>query len=269
LYFDSHAHFGEDFRSQLDRACAANLAGLLAVGGGHELNAFAAAAARHAPGFAHLAIGWDRSHAQKLSPEAAAEALVAESELCHEAGIPLSAVGEIGLDYHYEGESAAKQRDLFERQVALAAQWRLPVVVHSREADADTLAILKSAGSRELSSQGRLGVLHCYTGDEHFAESLMELGMCISFSGIVTFRNADPLRAVAKTIPWERLLIETDCPYLTPVPLRGRPNEPAYVPHVAACLAAVRAVEQEEVALRTLQTATHLFNVPRGTRSAK
>lgn len=263
MWFDSHAHFLEAPDSVLRRAREAGLSGLLAVGGTGELNAGALAAARLAPGFAHLALGWDRSQATKgTGPDAAVDQLLVESEHCRVAGIPLVAIGEIGLDYHYDAASAFAQRALFERQVALAAEWRLPVVVHSRDADADTLAILRSAGSRALATQGRLGVLHCFTGEAAFAEAVLEAGLCVSFSGIVTFRNADALRGVARQVPEERLLVETDCPYLTPVPLRGQPNEPAFVSHVARCLAKVRAMDEGRLAAVTAANACRLFSVP-------
>lgn len=260
MYFDSHAHFAADgVAGPLDRAREAGLAGVLAVGGSDELNAGAVAAARHARGFVRLALGWDRSHADRFEPDAAAARLVAESARCRDEGLALAAVGETGLDYHYEPHAAATQRALFERQVALAAEWRLPVVVHSREADADTLAILRAVGSPALAAEGRLGVLHCFTGGRAFADALVELGMCVSFSGIVTFRNADALREVARHVPADRLLVETDCPYLTPVPLRGRPNEPAFVAHVGRCLAVARCVGEAELATATTAAARRLF----------
>jgi TatD DNase family protein len=259
MFFDSHAHFAGDPAAPLARAQAEGLVGLLAVGGSAELNAGALAAARHSPGFVRLALGWDRSHAARLSPESAAEGLAAESARCRAEAIALAAIGETGLDYHHDRETAAAQRALFERQVLLASEWELPLVVHSREADADTLAILRSAGNRALAAVGRLGVLHCFTGDLAFAEAVMDAGLCVSFSGIVTFRNADALRDVARHIPDDRLLIETDCPYLTPVPLRGQPNEPAFVKHVARCLATVRGVDEAQIAVATKATARRLF----------
>jgi TatD DNase family protein len=180
---------------------------------------------------------------------------------------PLSAVGEIGLDAHYGvPEDAPVQRALFERQVTLAAEWGLPVVVHCREAESAVLEVLRSAGSKELAGQGRLGVLHCFVGDADFARAVLDLGMMVSFSGILTFRNADALRAVAKTIPRDRLLIETDSPYLAPVPFRGKVNEPAYVEHTLRRLAEVRSESEETLAAATCANARRLFDTPSGDR---
>ncbi len=261
-WFDSHAHFDiADIADPIERACNAGLAGILAVGGSEELNYAALEAARAAPDFVSLSLGWDRSQAEVITPAQVREQLVAESGHCHQNGIKLAAIGETGLDYHYESDTAPAQRRLFESQVELAGELGLPVVVHSREADADTLAILRNSGSAALASKGRLGVLHCFTGDREFAEKLLELGLCISFSGIVTFRNADPLREVARMIPGARLLVETDSPYLAPVPLRGRTNEPAFVSHVGQCLADVRNETPESLAHQTTENARHLFGL--------
>jgi len=261
-WFDSHAHFdAADIDAPIARARAAGLTGLLAVGGNAELNTAALAALQAAPDFVSLALGWDRSQTDTIAPAQVHQKLVAESRLCPRDSKGLVAIGEIGLDYHYEADSAPAQRRLFERQIELAGEMGLPVVVHSREADADTLAILRQSGSATLAAAGCLGVLHCFTGNREFAEKLLELGLCISFSGIVTFRNADPLREVARTIPAERLLVETDSPYLAPVPLRGRPNEPAFITHVGQCLAQVRQTTPSELAQQTTRNACRLFGL--------
>ncbi len=262
MWFDTHAHFPEDPARTLERARAAGLAGLLAVGGGPVLNAGAIAAARHAPGFAALALGWERGQAGRVSAEQALDLLRVEVERCRAEALAPVAIGEIGLDYHHSAETAAEQRELFERQVALAAEWGLPVVVHSREAEADTLAILRAVGSRALAAAGRLGVLHCFTGGRGFAEAVLAAGLHVSFSGIVTFHNAADLRETARRIPAERLLVETDCPYLTPVPVRGKPNEPAFVGHVGQCLAAGRGVPALQLATVTRDNARRLFGLP-------
>ena len=288
--FDSHAHFGEDWRTVLTRAREAGMAGLVAVGCDARTNVFALAVARAAPDFARLALGFDYSSG--VTPEEAvaylshAEALpfadrgfggdapgrcLAEASMSFvssvrdggaSAGVaapPLAAIGEIGLDYSHPGADPVAQRALFERQVALAAEQGLPVIVHSREAAVDTIAILRAVGSRALATEGRLGVLHCFVGDHAFAEELLSLGMMVSFSGIVTFRNAEALRAVAATIPPDRLLVETDCPYLAPVPLRGRVNEPAFVVHTIRSLAALRNTSPEALASQTTRNALRLF----------
>jgi TatD DNase family protein len=144
----------------------------------------------------------------------------------------ICAIGEIGLDYHYDLSPRDIQREVFRLQVALAREWGMPVVVHTREADDDTIAILTEEG------QGRVtGVLHCFTGNAALARRALDLGFFISFSGILTFPRAGELRDVALGIPIDRLLVETDCPYLAPVPYRGRRNEPAWVTRTAALLA--------------------------------
>jgi len=141
----------------------------------------------------------------------------------------------------------------------LARQVRRPVIVHSREADADTLDLLREHARLWSGPADRIGVLHCFTGSAPFAQSLLDLGLYLSFSGIVTFANADPLRQVAARVPTDRLLVETDAPYLTPVPLRGRKNEPAFLPHVVDCLARVRGESAPALAAATRTNALALF----------
>jgi len=148
-----------------------------------------------------------------------------------------AAIGEIGLDYHYDLSPRDVQRAVFAAQVGLARDMGLPVVVHSREADADTVGILRTEGGGDVR-----GVFHCFSGDRELADAALDLGFHVSFSGILTFPRASDLRAVAASIPHDRLLVETDCPYLAPVPFRGRRNEPAWVVSVAAALADVRRV---------------------------
>jgi len=257
--FDTHAHIDVNDMEPVCRAQEAGLAGIIAVGGNPELNIGAKTAAAHFPTFAHLALGWDRSMTD-LAPDVAAERLLEEYHHYKLTDTPLCAIGETGLDYFHNKDTIGKQKALFKRQVVLAAALGLPVIVHCRDAEADVLTILKDAGSPALKAQGRLGVIHCFTGNMDFAEKAMELGMMISFSGIVTFRNADMLRAVAKDIPNDRLLIETDCPYLTPVPMRGVTNEPAFVKYVADCVAKQRGETVEAIAAMTTENAKRLFD---------
>ena len=229
------------------------------MGGSPELNAGARRAHAARPEQALLALGLDRGQA------ACADARAAATELLTGSGAEeLAAVGEIGLDYHHHCETAERQaqRGLMECQLELAARLGRPVVIHTREADDDTLALLRQARGLTWFRGARPGVIHCFTGGQALAEALLELGYFLSFSGIVTFANADPLRAVARAVPGGRLLIETDTPYLTPVPLRGRPNEPAHVPHVAACLARARGTGLDELAALTRANAERLFGGP-------
>ncbi|SDI00140.1 TatD DNase family protein [Vibrio xiamenensis] len=164
------------------------------------------------------------------------------------------AIGETGLDYHYEPETAELQKLRFEQQVALGVELNKPLIIHTRNARQDTLAIL-----REGQAQKCGGVIHCFTEDLAFAEAAMELGFYISISGIVTFKQATELKEVVKALPLERLLIETDSPYLAPVPHRGKQNQPAYVVEVAAYIAQLKGLGMKEVAEKTTQNFQKLF----------
>jgi len=170
------------------------------------------------------------------------------------------AYGEIGLDYHYNHSSPQQQRDRFREQVRLARELRLPLIIHTREAQEDTVAILREERASEVG-----GVFHCFSGDAWLAKDALELGFYLSFSGILTFNNASMLRDIAKQTPLDRLLIETDCPYLTPVPHRGKRNEPAYVSLVAKQLAALHAeragLALEDIERITTENAQRLFKI--------
>ncbi|MDP3366037.1 MAG: TatD family hydrolase, partial [Pseudomonas sp.] len=155
------------------------------------------------------------------------------------------AIGETGLDYHYEPESAALQQASFRLHLEAARITGKPVIVHTREARADTLALLREAALPQA------GVLHCFTEDWEMAKAALDIGFYISLSGIVTFRNAEALRDVARQVPADRLLVETDSPYLAPVPHRGKPNLPQYVREVAEYLAVLRGVSYESLAEQT------------------
>jgi TatD DNase family protein len=164
--------------------------------------------------------------------------------------------GEIGLDYHYDHSPRDVQREVFRRQLRLAGEVNLPVVIHSREADDETTTILRE----ELADHQR-GVLHCFGGSLAMAQNAIDLGFFISFAGNLTFKKAEDLREVARHLPLERLLIETDCPYLTPVPFRGRRNEPARVVETAQCLAALHGKDVEEIGRVTSENFARLFGV--------
>ncbi len=154
----------------------------------------------------------------------------------------VKAIGEIGLDYHYDLSPREVQRAVFASQVRLARELRLPVVVHTREADDDTVSIIRDEGGGEVR-----GVFHCFSGTASLAERALALGFMLSFSGILTFPKAGPLRDIAAAVPADRLLVETDCPYLAPVPMRGKRNEPAWVMRTAAVLADARHVPLSEI----------------------
>ncbi len=241
--FDTHAHFeGDDSAAVLARAAEAGVTRILAVGGSESLNAGALAAAHCSllPVHCACALGYDRDQAGRsdLPPIDYAGAV---------------AVGEIGLDYHYAGASRKDQMGLFARQLDLARSLSLPVVIHTREADDDTLGLLREIPSR--------GVIHCFTGSPQFCKALLSLGFFISISGIVTFRAADNVRESALVVPDDRLLIETDSPFLAPVPNRGKPNEPAFLVHTARFLASLRGVSPDALAARTTANGRALFGL--------
>ena len=257
--FDTHVHLdglaasGQSLEDVMARAQAAGVRRMLAVGASIESSRFAAAAAARFPSVVFASAGQDRDCAANPAPLDELRAAGSARQIV--------AVGEIGLDFHYAPETAAAQRRLFASQLDLAVELGLPVLVHSREADADTLALLRDHARRWHGDPGHIGVLHCFTGSAAFADQLLALGFLISFSGIATFRNADALRAVAAAVPDERLLIETDSPYLAPVPHRGRPNEPALLPAVAAVLASVRGCDAYAIAALTTRNAERLFGL--------
>ncbi|MEK8033985.1 TatD family hydrolase [Ideonella sp. DXS29W] len=188
-----------------------------------------------------------------------------EALLCEWAGRPkVIAIGETGLDYYrLNGRSVADmawQRDRFRRHIGAARRMKLPLIIHTRSASDDTVAILKDEGAGQPGSDVG-GVFHCFTETMDVARAALDLGFHISFSGIVSFRNAADLREVARFVPLDRCLIETDSPYLAPVPYRGKTNSPAYVPHVAAVLAAEKQVSVEEIAAVTTRNFERLFGV--------
>jgi TatD DNase family protein len=167
------------------------------------------------------------------------------------------AIGETGLDYHYEPEAAQLQQASFRLHLQAASQTGKPVIVHTRGARPDTLALLREAQLPQA------GVLHCFTEDWDMAKAALDLGFYISLSGIVTFRNAEALREVARQVPADRLLVETDSPYLAPIPYRGKPNLPQYVREVAEYLATLRGERYEALAERTTQNFQRLFPLAR------
>ena len=267
--FDTHAHFsrleGEySLEAQFKRARESGVTRIVAVGGDCELNKAAVDAARFAPDMVQISLGMDRDNVEKLSNLTAINDAVdrIRSSIIQltKSGIKTCAIGEIGLDYHYSAETAKEQVALFNAQLDLATELELPVIIHSREADDDTLEALTKHAESWKGTPDRIGVLHCFTRSTEFAEKLLKLGYHISFSGIVTFLNADPLREVAKSIPDDRILIETDSPYLAPAPMRGNRNEPAFVKHVATRLAELRGVTDTELANQTFDNGSYLFN---------
>lgn len=245
--FDSHCHFldlsAEEIEAHLRRAKESGVEALLAVGGSAALDATALLAARISVGRADLPIvftacGRDRDQLDGSPCEVSPEAV--------------SAWGEVGLDYYYSPETRKRQFEHFLNQLEIASQAGLPVVIHTREADEDTLEALRKIPSK--------GVIHCFTGSPQFCRKLLDLGFFISISGIVTFRNADNVRESARLIPLEYLMVETDSPFLAPIPMRGKANEPAFVAHTLRFLAQTRGEDEEELAETTFSNAWRLFS---------
>ncbi len=269
MLYDTHVHFEEEtgergFPTLIRRALAAGVERMAAIGGSARMNTCALAAATAFPGHVVATLGLDRYLARDATGDAGGiRRLVEALERTIRSAPPgqVVAVGETGLDFHYDGDTAEAQDALFREQLALARRCELPVVVHSREADEPTLAALADHCEAWPGTDNRIGVLHCFTGNEAFARRLLELGLHVSFSGIVTFRNADALRRVAAVVPDDRLLIETDTPYLAPVPHRGKTNEPAFLPHVAEVVASVRGTSTEALAEMACANAERLFRV--------
>jgi TatD DNase family protein len=247
---DSHCHlqdkaFDADRDAVLERALGA-LEFIAVVGDDIENSRKAVALCRDR---VYAVVGMHPYHA-----EAALHSLDALRELLAEQGVV--ALGEIGLDYFHKYAPEAVQREAFCRQLEMAAEAKLPVVIHSREAQEDTLAVL-----REYAPGLVGGIMHCFPGGVDFAEACVALGFHISFAGNATFPKAGALRDAAAVVPLERLLVETDSPYLAPQPVRGKRCEPAYVRHTAETLAAVKGVTLEAFAAATTRNARNLFRV--------
>ncbi|GAB4236585.1 MAG: hypothetical protein Kow00109_10150 [Acidobacteriota bacterium] len=181
---------------------------------------------------------------------------VLEEALAHP---KVAAVGEIGLDYHYDNSPRDVQREVFQRQLELAANRGLPVIIHTREADADTVRLLRRHWEAHRPAGERV-ILHCFSGSEELAEAGREMGFYFGIGGVITFRKAERLRGVVAGLPLDRLLLETDCPYLAPEPKRGRRNEPAFLPYILCRLAEVCGRKDEEVARATTENFRRLLD---------
>ena len=259
--FDTHVHFDgfppEDLDSVLDRASGAGVDRMIAVGGSNSANELACRVAQAHADRVFAAVGYDRDCALL---ECDIDELGRGISAADPARRPV-AIGEIGLDFHYLAETAREQQDLFARQLDLACRLSLPVIVHSREAASETLALLKKHVDSWKGSEHRIGVAHCFTEELSVAKTLLDLGMYIGFTGIVTFRKARDLREVAAYVPSGSYLLETDSPLLAPEPYRGGKNEPSYLVEVAKAVAASRSCLVEEVAETSTANACRLFGL--------
>jgi TatD DNase family protein len=253
---DSHVHFDSfdaagDVAPMLGRAAEAGVTRCVAIGGNPSANQVAVRVAKENPSRVRAVVGFDRDQVRESPSRDELASLAAEDVVV--------GIGETGLDYHYEPGTALEQQALLREMLALGRARKLPVVLHNRDSDGDMMKILREHAAAWSGAPDRIGVLHCYTGGIPMAEQLLALGFHISFSGIVTFRNAESLRQVAMMVPSDRILVETDSPYLAPVPLRGKSNEPAFVKHVVELLAKMRSVSADELASQTSRNASRLF----------
>lgn len=253
MFFDTHTHLDDEqfkeVRGQLLRELAATgIAPILAVAADRESCQSALRLARH-NSYILAAVGYHPSAAQQMDEEQFAE-LSAWAEHPR-----VKCIGEIGLDYHWPEETdREKQKYWFSRQMELAQKLKKPVSIHSRDAMADTLEILKKFPDVK-------GVMHCYAGGVHTMGELVKMGYYIALGGVVTFKNAKTAKEVAQFVPPERLLIETDCPYLAPEPHRGELNTPMLLPKIAEKIAQIRGTTTEEIARLTRDNGMRLFRI--------
>ena len=253
MLFDSHAHvddekFNEDREEVIKRAFDSGLDGILNVGACMASSARAVELAEKHPQV-YAAVGI-HPHDAKAATEEDYQQLVRWSALDK-----VVAIGEIGLDYYYDFSPRDVQKEVFIRQLAVARQTGMPIIIHNRDSHGDMMDILRKE------AKGLTGVFHCFSGSLEMAKELIKMGLYISVAGPITFKNAAKLPEIVAELPLERLLVETDCPYLTPQPYRGKRNEPLYVRYVAAQIAQIRGLAEEEVARITRENVRRLFGV--------
>ena len=254
MLFDTHVHlnaeqFDEDLEEVLSRAKEAGVEKMVVVGFDRPtINRAMELIGQY--DFLYAAIGWHPVDAIDMKDEDLAwiEDLSKHPKVV--------AIGEMGLDYHWDKSPKDVQKEVFRKQIQLAKKVKLPIVIHNREATQDIVDILREEGAEEVG-----GIMHCYSGSPEIAQECVEMNFYISLGGPVTFKNAKKPKDVAKEIPLEKLLIETDCPYLAPHPYRGKRNEPAYVKLVAEQIAELKEVSLEEVEKITTENAMKLFNI--------
>ena len=256
--FDTHAHldqseFDADRAEVVARAREAGVAEIIAIGTTADTSAICVRLTAEFEGL-YAAVGMQPNYIAEAEP-GDWDRVVA---LVDEPGVV--AIGETGLDRYWDFTPFETQQDYFDRHLRLSQERGLPFVVHMRDCDDDILAMLREAHQR-----GPLaGVMHSFTGSQAMADECLEMGLNISFAGMVTFKKSDELRAIAATVPADRILVETDSPYLSPEPVRKfKRNEPAHVHHTAGCLAAVRGVSLDEFATRSTANARRLFSTSR------
>lgn len=260
---DTHAHldhgqFDEDRHAVIDRALEQGISHILSVGCDLDSSAANVRLAETYPHI-HAAVG--------IHPHDAAQADdagIAQLTKLLEQSDQIVAVGEIGLDFYRDRAPRDVQRLAFRRQIALARQVKKPIIVHDRDAHEEVLQILREEGAAEVG-----GVLHCFSGDRDMARACLDLGFYLSFPGTITYPKNDAARELVRVIPIDHLLVETDCPYLSPLPFRGKRNEPAYVRHTAAMIAEIKGLTLEDVARITTRNACTLFGIGAVDQSGK
>ena len=252
---DTHAHidgeaFDADRAAVVDRALENGVEAIINMGDTLESSARSVQLTEEFPAV-YAGVG---VHPEEAFPMTGAD----DDRLAAWAALPkVVAIGEIGLDYYWEkySEKRELQKRIFIRQLDLARQLHLPVCIHDRDAHGDTLAILKTEG------RGIRGVLHCYSGSMETARELLKLGWYLGIDGPLTFKNAAKLPEIVRALPADRILVETDCPYMTPAPFRGKRNEPAFVKYIAQRAAEIRAESPEEFSIKTRQNARDLYGI--------
>lgn len=254
--FDTHAHlnaiqFEEDLEEVIQRALDEGISHIVVVGFDRPTIKGAMKLA-DTYDFIYAAVGWHPVDAIDMTQEDLEwiEELAAHPKVV--------ALGEMGLDYHWDKSPEDVQKEVFRKQIQLAKKVKLPIIIHNRDATQDVVDILRSEGAEEVG-----GIMHCYSGSLEVAKQCMDMNFYISFGGPVTFKNAKKPKEVAKEIPIDRLLIETDCPYLSPHPYRGKRNEPSYVKYVAEAIADLREMPLEELISKTSDNARQLFGISR------
>ncbi len=258
-FTDTHAHlddprFDPDRAEVIRRALDAGVRSIITVGCWSGAKGFSPVidVVKGNPSV-HCALGIHPHDAKDVADDGPYELI---RRLASDPGNRVAAIGETGLDYHYDNSPRDVQRTVFTRQVRLARELNLPLIIHSREADKDTLEILKSEGAQETG-----GVFHYFSGDPRMAKEALDMGFYLSFTGVVTYPKAEGAREAVRSVPIERMLIETDCPYLPPAPHRGKRNEPAFLPLTAAAVAGVKGLSVEDVARITTRNAGDLFGL--------
>lgn len=256
MLFDTHAHlnamqYSEDVEEVIRRATNEGVSHIVVVGFDRPTISRAIELAEQYD-FIYAAVGWHPVDAIDMTED---DLQMIEELAAHPKVV---ALGEMGLDYYWDKSPKEVQKEVFRKQIALAKKVKLPIIIHNREATADILEILKEENAAEVG-----GIMHCFTGSIEVAKQCIDMNFYISFGGPVTFKNAKKPKEVAKEIPLEHLLIETDCPYLTPHPFRGKRNEPSYVKYVAEAIAELKGISFEEVAGKTSDNAKKLFGINR------